>query len=125
MTLGEQIQEAYKTATNYPDLVSKLIAIGVQSYTVDVASGIVLYRFEGGVNELHQENNIERVVNDEFNYDLTVKAVKDTQQGKTNYPEFLNDIAKAGVRFYEATVKGNLRVTYIGAGGIYEESIPV
>ena len=125
MTFGEQIQEANKTATNYPDLVSKLISIGVQSYTVDVASGIVLYRFEGAVHELHQKNKIERIVRDEFSYDLTVKAVKDTQQGKTNYPEFLNDIAMAGVRFYEATLKGNLRVTYIGAGGMYEESIPV
>lgn len=125
MTLSDQIQSAYKIATNYRDLVSKLISTGVQSYTVDVASGIVLYRFEGGVHELNLQKNIDRVVSDDFNYDLTVRAVKDTQQGKTNYPEFLNDIAKAGVRFYEATLNGNLRVTYIGAGGFYEEAIPV
>lgn len=123
MTLNEQVRAAYKNAKNYPDLVSRLISIGVQSYTVDVASGIILYRFEGGVHELHQNNNIERMVSDEFGYDLTLKAVKDTQQGKTNYPQFLNDIAKAGVRFYEATLKGDLRVSYIGAGGMYEESI--
>jgi uncharacterized protein YbcV (DUF1398 family) len=92
---------------------------------VDVASGIILYRFDGGVHELHQQNSIARIVADDFSYDLTVKAVKDTQQGKTNYPEFLNDLAKAGVRFYEATFTGNLRVTYIGAGGFYEEAIPV
>jgi hypothetical protein len=125
MTLAEQINEAYQTATSYPNLVAKLISIGVQSYTVEVSTGIALFRFNVGVHELHLQNNIARVVNDDFNYDLTVKAVKDNQQGKTTFPEFLNDIAKAGVRFYEATFTGNLRVTYIGAGGFYEEAIPL
>ncbi|MEO5889729.1 MAG: DUF1398 family protein [Ferruginibacter sp.] len=125
MVLEEQIQEAYKTAAGYPDLVMKLITTGVQSYTVEVATGIVLYRFEGGRHLLHQQQKIAREVAEEFNYDLTVQAVKDTQQGKTDYPAFLNDIAKAGVRFYEATFTGNLRVTYVGAGGFYEEEIPV
>lgn len=125
MTFAEQIQEAQKTATSYPNLVSKLVSIGVQSYTVDVATGIILYRFGGGLHELHQQTGIQRIISEVFNYDLTLKAVKDTQQGKTKYPDFLNDIAKAGVRFYESTLTGNLRVTYIGAGGFYEEAIPV
>lgn len=29
------------------------------------------------------------------------------------------------LRFYDATFTGNLRVTYIGIGGFYEEAIPV
>jgi hypothetical protein len=125
MILAEQINEAYQTASSYPNLVAKLISIGVQSYTVEVSTGITLFRFNIGVHDLHLQNNIARAVNDDFSYDLTVKAVKDNQQGKTTFPEFLNDIAKAGVRFYEATFTGNLRVTYIGAGGFYEEAIPV
>lgn len=125
MTLAEQVQDAYKNSTGYPDLVLKLILLGVQSYTVDVSTGIILYRFDGGRHVLHQEKSIARVVADNFNYDSTVKAVKDTQQGKTDYPAFMNDIARAGVRFYEATFTGNLRVTYIGIGGEYEEAIPV
>ncbi|MCW3093454.1 MAG: phage envelope protein [Ferruginibacter sp.] len=125
MVLAEQIQDAYKHSTSYPDLVFKLISLGVQSYTVDVATGIILYRFDGGVHELHQQTHIARQVAEEFNHELTVKAVKDNQQGKTDYPGFMNDIARAGVRFYEATFTGNLRVTYIGIGGLYEEEIPV
>lgn len=125
MLREEQIQEAYKTATSYPDLVFKLITIGVQSYTVHVATGIILYRFDGGAHELHQQNSIDRKVADDFSRELTIMAVRDNQQGKTDYPGFMNDIAKAGVQFYEATFTGNLRVTYIGAGGFYEEAIPV
>ncbi len=125
MLLQEQIQEAYKTATNYPDLVFKLITIGVQSYTVQVATGIILYRFDGGAHELHQQNCVARRVADDFNKELTIKAVRDNQQGKSDYPGFMNDIAKAGVQFYEASFIGNLRVTYIGLGGHYEEAVPV
>ncbi|MEO6547166.1 MAG: DUF1398 family protein [Ferruginibacter sp.] len=125
MVLAEQIQDAYQHATTYPDLVFKLISLGVQSYTVDVATGITLYRFDGGVQELHQQSSVARNLADTFSYDLTVKAVKDNQEGKTDYPGFMKDIAKAGVRFYEATFTGNLRVTYIGIGGVYEEEIPV
>lgn len=125
MVLKEQIAAAYQSAQGYPDLVMKLTTIGVQSYTVEVATGTILYRFAAGEHVLHEQSSIARVVADDFNYDLTVKAVKDTRQGKTDYPAFLNDIAKAGVRFYEATLNGDLRVTYIGAGGLYEEAIPV
>jgi len=125
MVLEEHIQEAYRIATGYPDLVAKLITIGVQSYTVDVATGIVLYRFDNGHHVLHQAQKIARAVSDEFSYEQTVQAVKDTQQGKTDYPAFLDSIARAGVRFYEATFVGNLRVTYIGVGGFYEEEIPL
>ena len=124
MLLEEQIKEAYKVVKAYPDLVLKLVTIGVQSYTVDVATGIMLYRFDGGKHVLHQAKQIARQVTDEFSYELTVQAVKDTQQGKTDYPSFLDDIAKAGVRFYEATFTGNMRVTYIGVDGLYEEEIP-
>jgi len=123
--LEEHIQEAYKIATGYPDLVAKLITLGVQSYTVDVATGIILYRFDNGHHVLHQVQKIARVVADEFNHAQTVQAIKDTQQGKTDYPAFLDNIASAGVRFYEATFVGNLRVTYIGIGGFYEEEIPL
>lgn len=125
MNLEEQLAEAYKKSTKYPDLVLKLITLGVHSYTVDVATGICLYRFEGGRHILHQQQKPVRTVSEAFNYEQTVAAVKNTQQGKTSYPEFLDEIAGAGVRFYEATLTGNLRVTYIGAGGFYEEEIPV
>ena len=126
MELQDKIQEVYKASKNYPELVRGLIKINMQSYTVDVSSSTILYRFAGGNNILHQgEGNIRQIA-EKFNSDETFKAIKDNQQGKTTYPEFMNGIAEAGVRFYEATLNGdNKRVTYIGSGGHYEETIPV
>jgi uncharacterized protein YbcV (DUF1398 family) len=125
MELNEKIQKAYKKASNYPDLVKRLIAIKIKSYTVDVSTGIVLYRFSKG-NHVVKPGNAEREIVSLFNNEQTIQAVRDNQQGKTDYPTFMNDIARAGVRFYEATLDGdNKRVTYIGSDGFYEEKIPV
>ncbi|AFD07009.1 DUF1398 family protein [Solitalea canadensis] len=126
MSLHDQIQHVYKTASNYPELVRQLIEVGIQSYTVDVATGSILYRLEHGHTHLHEGTVQPRSIEEKFNRELTIKAIRDNQQGKTTYPEFMDGIAQAGVRFYEATLSGNeKRVTYIGYGGLYEEVIPV
>ena len=125
METHNQIQEVYKTSKSYPELVSKLIAIGIQSYTVDVTSSTILYRLEEGKNILHPSDVSPRNISEKFNEAATILAIRNNQEGKTDYPTFMNDIAKAGVRFYEATLTGNnKRVTYIGTGGSYEEVIP-
>ena len=118
------IQVAYQNATNYPDLVSKLIAIGIQSYTVDVVTGTILYRLPNGENILHF-NNGARNIEENFSEEKTVQAIRNNQQGKTDFSTFINEIAIAGIRFYEATLNGNnKRVTYIGSNGSYQEMIP-
>ena len=123
MNVLVNIQQAYQQAKSYPDLVRKLIAIGIHSYTVDVTTGTILYRLSGGVNALHEATS-NREISTAFTRQAVIQAIRDNQQGKTDYPAFLNDIAKAGVRFYEATLEGNRkRVTYIGTGGWYEELI--
>ena len=123
--LQNKINAIYQVSKNYPDLVRGLVSIGILSYTVDVTSGIIFYRSSGGENLFHASEGTYREVANKFGKEICIQAVKDTQQGKTTYPEFLDQIAKAGVRFYEATLNGERkRVTYIGSGGFYEELIP-
>jgi len=126
MELKSKIQNAYTLSKSYPELVKALMEIGMRSYTVDVATGITLYRFDEGNNSLHSVEGIPRSIKEKFNKDETFQAVKDSQAGKITYPEFMDAIAKSGVRFYESTLNGDKkRVTYIGTGGYYEELIPV
>jgi uncharacterized protein YbcV (DUF1398 family) len=125
MEHNDKIKECYKNASNYPDLAKRLSQIGVESYTVDTASNTILYRFREGKNILHQGNITARNINAHFDEQKTIEAIRNNQQGKTDYPGFMNQIAASGVRFYEATLIGeNKRVTYIGTGGFYEEMIP-
>lgn len=125
MSIQEKLKEAYSTATNYPSLVRNLIAIGIESYTVDTATSTILYRLKEGEHILHEGMPQPRNITLKFDRDKTFKAIKENQQGKTDYPGFMDAIAESGVRFYEATLVGNKRVTYIGSGGFYEESIPL
>ncbi|RZJ64405.1 MAG: DUF1398 domain-containing protein [Flavobacterium sp.] len=125
MDNDQKIKQCYQEAANYPDLAKRLNQIGVESYKVDTASNAILYRFSGGQNILHQGEISARKIAENFNNDETIQAVRNNQQGKTDYAGFMDEIANAGVRFYEATLIGeNKRVTYIGIGGSYEEKIP-
>lgn len=124
--MKEKIKQVYASSKTYPELVSKLIGIGVESYTVDTATSTILYRFANGENFIQSHGTENRNIAVTFNNKETVQAIRNNQQGKTDYPTFMSDIAKAGVRFYEATLTGNKkRVTYIGTGGFYEELIPL
>jgi uncharacterized protein YbcV (DUF1398 family) len=124
MDHSQKIKDCYQSAKNYPELAKKLSQIGMQSYTVDTATGTILYRFANGENVL-QDGTAQRFVASSFDREKTVLAVLNNQQGKTDYPGFMQEIANAGVRFYEATLCGaDKRVTYIGTGGNYEENIP-
>jgi len=126
MTIAEKLQDAFASAQNYPDLAARLANAGVLSYTVDISSHIILYRFENGVIHLSEKTDPPVVIASQFNNGAVVQAIRDNQQGRTTYPEFMQGMANAGVRFYEATLNGeNPRVTYIGIGGFYEEVIPV
>ena len=121
----EIIKEAYKTSKSYPELAKKLTDKGIRSYTVDTATGTILYRMDNGEHILHPGETPLRNIAPVFSEQATVQAVRDSQQGKIDYPGFMAAIAAAGVRFYEATLTGSRkRVTYIGTGGHYEELIP-
>lgn len=125
MELHDKIQNAYKVSKNYPELAKALLEAGVQSYTVDVSTGIILYRFLEGTNIMHEGNGTIRSIHQKFDLEHTTQTLRNSQHGKITYPEFIDGIAKSGVRFYEATLNGNKkRVTYIGVGGTYEELIP-
>jgi uncharacterized protein YbcV (DUF1398 family) len=123
---GQQINESYNTAENYPDLARKLIAAGIESYTVDVSSGITIYRVKDGVTHVHIPVSEPRAIEKHFNKEKTIQAIRDNQEGKTTYEGFMDGIAQAGIRCYDAILNGeNKRCIYMGIGGYYEEQIPV
>ena len=125
MDMHDQIEQAYMKARNYPDLVKRLIDLGIRSYTVETSTGTILYRRANGEHILHPGPYLPREVSATFSKEATIEAIRDNQEGRTDYPGFMNAIGKAGVKFYEATLEGDKRVTYIGSGGYYEEKIPV
>lgn len=126
MTIDEKIHEAYRNSNNYLELVQMLIAAGVQSYTVDVATDIKLYRLDDHCTVLHSEEKAPRAIADTINVARVQECIKASQARQMSYAEFMPAIAEAGVRFYDAVLSGpNKRVNYIGNGGNHEEIIPL
>lgn len=126
MTTLTDIHMACIEAKGYHTLAKNLSALGIRSYTVDVASETVLCRLPDGDYFVHQGNNMLRHIGNYFNEVAMMKALRDTQQGKTDYLAFLDDIARAGIRMFETTLDGERkRVAYFGVGGYYEEEICV
>ena len=125
-SLHDQINDIYKSAKSYPEVVKRLIDLGVETYTVDVATSTILYRCAEGVHVVHRTPATLRPIGQAFDSKGVVQAIRDNQQGKSDYPTFMNAIANAGVRFYEATLVGSAkRVTYISPEGHHEERIPL
>jgi uncharacterized protein YbcV (DUF1398 family) len=120
------IDTAAQSSTSYVELVKKYMEIGIESYTVDVATDIVCYRLKDGHLLLRHPGHEAKAIAPHFHKDKVVAAIEANIAGKSNYPTFMHDIAKAGVHFYEATLVGdNKRVTYVGILGSHEELIPL
>jgi uncharacterized protein YbcV (DUF1398 family) len=121
-----EIQSAYMAAKSYPDLARELIKLGVQSYTVDVSSEITIYRFVNGKTVTRQPVTPPQEIAMKTDAIAVQRAIKDNVEGNSDYAGFMTAIAKAGIRFYEATLTGdNPRVTYLGIGGEHIEPIPL
>jgi uncharacterized protein YbcV (DUF1398 family) len=122
----EKVLDALKASNGYPDYAKELVEIGIESYTVDVSSEITLYRFVNEGQAIKFSDSLPCTVALSFNKEKTSIQLRDIQQGKTDYTTFLNEIAKSGVRFYEAALVANLeRLTYICSNSSYEEEIRV
>ena len=125
-TILEKIQLIYQQSSSYPELARKLMYVGVQSYTVDVATGTILYRMGDGNNAVHYGAQNIRSIASNLSLEGTISAIRRSQSGKITYPEFMAEIADAGVFFYEASLKAETpNVTYYGSAASYEEEIPI
>ena len=121
MTPKETILKALNSASDYSGIVASLIEVGVQSYTVDVATGTMLYRLSDENVVLYGKVS-PRSISLQFSSRLIKKAIEDSKLGLIDYSTFLDDIAKAGVLFYEVKLNGNnKKATYIGIGDAYEQ----
>jgi len=122
----DQINEASSGATSYPDIVRNLIARGVESYSVDAATDVTVFRLAGGETLVRFTGTEVRTPSATFDADDVKNAIAINQQGQSDYQQFMDHIARAGVRFYEATLNGeNKRVEYFGLGASHIEAIPL
>jgi uncharacterized protein YbcV (DUF1398 family) len=102
----------------FPEVVGKLIAIGVESYHVDFYRNEKTFYFPTGASHLEPDSLILSAndIAPTFSAEGVQQAVKTIQRGEINYREFLRQIMQAGCSGYFAYLTGK-RVMYMGRSG--------
>ena len=100
----------------FPQVVGKLLEIGIESYSVDFAAGRKTYYAANG--ETVSEPMILKLdpVAEQFSPSNLVAAIRGAQADTVRYPEFVRRSTAAGVIGYWAFLAGK-QVVYFGRKG--------
>lgn len=108
----------------FPQVVGKLLAVGVESYMVDFSAGRKVFYLASG--ETYTEEMILELnpVSEDFSGEGIVAAIRGAQADVIRYPEFVKCATGAGVIGYWAFLAGK-RVIYFGRKGeMHVEEFP-
>ncbi len=125
----EDIQDIYRRAEDkkwpYNYLFNSLKALGVERYETNVLTHEIKYVGQGESRTDHTpEGFVPLIPGETFNLDALKLAIERVQKRETTYPEFLTEIAAAGVSFYRVDMKPRT-VTYHGPDRQkYVEKVP-
>lgn len=122
MDLKTSIEHAESTVmreqAGYPRLAQLLLRSGVRHYVVDTATGTTTHY---GKEECMRSGTATNASGTDFDKEKIIAALRAVQARETDYPQFLSQIAAAGVQTYLADLEHH-RVIYMGHGQRYEES---
>lgn len=115
-TIHEVAAETQAGHLIFPDVVRRLLAIGVESYFIDFASGNEsFYLTNGGTHHEKMMLPLSAIAED-FSKEGIVAAIRGAQADTIRYPEFVRLASAAGVIAYWAFLTGR-QVTYFGRKG--------
>ena len=115
--ITETARQTLAGTLSFPDVVSNLLAAGVEYYHVDYAGmKKTFYSAEGGtvVSPINYENLPP--VAPEFSVEEIRANILDSQRNGQAYRDFTHRAMEAGVQGYFAFLRGK-RVTYLGRQG--------
>lgn len=100
----------------FDEIVMKLLAIGVESYLVDLVRMEKIYYMRNGQSH-HEIFDYKgpKIAQDFLSSDV-VKAIRASQNREINYVEFLNLVSRAGTTQYIVFIAGR-KVIYYGRNG--------
>jgi uncharacterized protein YbcV (DUF1398 family) len=109
----------------FPEVVRRLLEVGVESYFCDLANGAEVFYMTDG--KTHSEKMVLPLmpIVEEFSSSGLIAAIRGAQADTIRYPEFMKRSAAAGVIAYWAFLTGK-KVIYFGRKGeIHIEEFPV
>jgi uncharacterized protein YbcV (DUF1398 family) len=108
----------------FPEVVRRLLEVGVESYFCDLAVGEETFYMTDGKTHTEKMSLPNLPVAEQFNSSTVVGAIRDAQTDTIRYPEFMKRSAAAGVIGYWAFLSGR-KVIYFGRKGeLHVEEFP-
>ncbi len=118
------MQETQAGELIFPEVVRRLLAVGVESYFVDFASSKETFYLSDGQTHVERMSLPISPVAEEFSNEGIVAAIRGAQADTIRYPEFVKRSTAAGVIGYWAFLTGN-KVVYFGRKGeMHVEEFP-
>lgn len=122
--IHETLAKSQAGELTFPEVVQRLVEVGVESYFCDLANGAeTFYTVDG---KTHRETMVLllRPIAEDFSLADLVAAIRGAQTDTIRYPEFMKRLAAAGVIGYWAFLTGR-RVIYFGRKGeMHVEEFP-
>jgi uncharacterized protein YbcV (DUF1398 family) len=108
----------------FPEVVRRLLELGVESYFCDLAREEETFYAPDGETYVEQMFLPMAQVAEKFSSSAVIAAVREAQADTIRYPEFMKRSAAAGVIAYWAFLKGK-KVIYFGRmGEFHVEDFP-
>jgi len=127
-------QSELAKASEYSDVhVKTMVALGVYSYTVDVATGWLIVRYRSGrvhMNKVRRTyinesaRDVLRDISPVFKSAALSRTVTAYRNGKLNRTRFLDRLAQCGVRLYEVIFEDcKPEITFIANSDVHNMTV--
>jgi uncharacterized protein YbcV (DUF1398 family) len=100
----------------FPEVISKLVAAGVERYHADYSRQEVTYYWPSGASHIVPAQHEVHEVGRQFDAASVEGAVRQSQRGEHTYREFVRKTMAAGCVGYFVQLSGR-RVLYLGRDG--------
>jgi uncharacterized protein YbcV (DUF1398 family) len=128
--LRECSERSVAGTISFPEVVGKLVAVGIEQYHADLYRREKTYYAANGDSHVESESGLDQkvfcahAVAQELNSAGVAEALRRIQHKEVDYQQFLRDIESAGVANYWVYITGK-RAIYTGRNGdAYVEWFP-
>ena len=122
--IHEVLAESQAGKLIFPEVVRRLLEVGVESYLCDLANGAERFYLTDGKTHIEKMLLPLMPIAEEFSSSDLVAAIRGAQADTIRYPEFMKRSAAAGVIAYWAFLTGR-KVIYFGRkGAMHVEEFP-
>lgn len=109
-------KDSYEGLLSFPEVLGRLINVGVESYSADYRNQSTTYYFSNNEAITISMKFPGLVISKEFNKEGVVLAIRSAQSHMLKYPEFINLTMSAGCVGYMVWITGR-HVSYFGRQG--------